>query len=83
MDIIRSISGEQWTVQFHHSLPWLHADFGERQLWQESRHPPKLNTSSNSPAYILEAVMNKKIGQKLAFIYKIINIYIYIYIYIL
>lgn len=69
MDIVRSISGEQWTVQFHRSLPWLHADSGERQLWQELHRLPKLNTMLNSLAYILEAVMNKNIAQKLAFIY--------------
>ena len=61
MNIVRSISGEQWKVLFHHSLPWLYADFGERQLWQVLHLPPMLNTLSNSLAYILEPVMNKKI----------------------
>lgn len=61
MNIVRNISCEQWKVQFHHSLPWLHVDFGERQLWQVLHRPPMPNTLSNSLAYILEAVMNKKI----------------------
>lgn len=60
---LRNISYAQLKVQFHHSLPWLHAGFVGTQLWQVWHPQPMLNTLSSSPACIPEAGMNNKHNQ--------------------
>ena len=52
----RSTSCELLKDLFRRNLPWLHADFEEILLWQESRHQSRLNTWLCFQAYIPVAV---------------------------